>query len=502
MLSTLALAALALLPQSKGEDVLILNDGRMLDQLKVEMAEGGYLLRFNNGEVFVPEDLVREAVVAGEEFVPVTEEEKAQFERGKVPFEGKWVSASKRTKEIEKRLKAKRAMLEDYRSHQLWRNRYQEETKHFEFEHTVPPHVFERYRDLMEAYFRSFCKDWKVKQPKDLGKLKVCFYADEELFWQVSSAGPGVLGYFRFVDPLELNFFYERLAPAFTEEVMFHEANHYLQKLIRPDFSYPHFPGESVAEFYGASRYDHEKDKIESGLILNGRLTEVMTDISGGEWMPLEKLVSTSRLYEHYTWGWTLVHFLMNDKRYEDRFRKFMRGLAFDKKVKREQMGLGLETVSGEEVFRAFKTYLKIKSDEELAQLEKEWHAYIQDELHLEGSSGLEEAAFAASKTGRPIRARRLFQEAIDAGSASAMAHNRYAELLLQEDDYEQAVANWTEASQLDPVAGRYYAARGRALIRWDKKKNLEEGRRLIRLALELDPDDAAVRSAAKRYLD
>ncbi|MBL7008694.1 MAG: hypothetical protein ISR76_06825 [Planctomycetes bacterium] len=502
MSSILVCALLALLPQGSGNDVLLLRDGRMLDQLKAEVVEGGYELTFVNGKVFVQQELVTEALLQGVEFVPRTEEEKAQFAAGKVPFEGKWVSAAKRERELQKRLAEKRATLEDYRAHEIWRNRYQEATKYFEFEHTTPPHVFERYRDLMEAYFKSFMKDWKVKQPKELGRLKVCFYADKDLFMQVSGAGPNTLGYFRFVEPLELNFYYDRLSPADTEEVMFHEANHYLQKLIKTDFSYPHFPGESVAEYYGASHYDQETGKIETGRVLNGRLTEVLNDIAAGEWMPLEKLITTERMYQHYTWGWALAHFLMNHPKHKGDFRKFVLGLAFDGDVKRERTGFGFETVTQQEVFNTFRRYLKLKTDEDVKKLEKEWHDYIKDDLKLEGTSGLEKAAFSAVRYGRPIRAKRLFQEAIDSGNASAMARHAYADLLSDDREYQAAVEQWQAATEIDPLIGRFYACRGDALIRLDKSENLEEGRRLIRLAMELDPDDRVVQFYAGVHLD
>ena len=56
---------------------------------------------------------------------------------------------------------------------------------HFDFEYTLPPHVFARYRDLLEASFTEFAKQWKITFPQE--KLKVCFYPDEddwrELIW-------------------------------------------------------------------------------------------------------------------------------------------------------------------------------------------------------------------------------------------------------------------------------------------------------------------------------
>ena len=46
------------------------------------------------------------------------------------------------------------------------------------------------------------------------------------------------------------------------------------------EFSYPHFPGEAIAEYYGSSQYDAKTKKLTTGLILEGRLTEVKNDIA------------------------------------------------------------------------------------------------------------------------------------------------------------------------------------------------------------------------------
>src|SRR5690606_28461218 len=119
------------------------------------------------------------------------------------------------------------------------------------------------------------------------------FYTDYQQFLQVSGASFGVLGYFRFVTPMDLNFFYDRTDVRFIEEVMYHETNHYLQKLLAIDFKMPHFPGESLAEFYGASDYDLETRKFSTGLVLEGRLNEVKQDLIEGEVWGLQKLVST-----------------------------------------------------------------------------------------------------------------------------------------------------------------------------------------------------------------
>jgi tetratricopeptide (TPR) repeat protein len=471
-------------------DILCLKDGRILDGPTMRQADGGIEVHFENGTVFVSEDLIMEAIIEGDStFVPKTDFEKQQAEKGLVPFQGRWMSPSKRDREIEKYFKKRRAAIADEEAHRLWRNRRTEKTKHFEFEYTVPQHIFERYRDLMEAYFTVFAKTWKVRQPRSVGRLKVCFYIDRDTFAQIGGAGRGAAGYFRYVPPMELNFYYDRFDPEFTEDVMFHETNHYLTKLINLDFSYPHFPGESLAEYYGASEYDPETKKITYGLIQEGRLTDIQTYITADKIMKLEKLIKTERMYEHYNWGWSLVHFLMSDPRYQKKFQKFVIDLAKGKDIRRDTYG-GLKIVRGEEIFRVFKKHLGLKSKEDLEWLEGEWHTYVKEKLKLVSPRGKEKAAAAAKAAipPRPIRAKRLFKEAIDEGSTNPLAFHKYAELLVDDKKYEEAFNMWQRAIELDPLNPQFYAKLGREKAKRGDKK---EGARLMQLAIEIDPDYA-----------
>ena len=216
--------------------------------------------------------------------------------------------------------------------------------------------------------------------------------------------------------------------------------------------------------------------------------------------MSLDEML-TERMYEHYTWGWTFVHFLMNDKRYEKKFRKFYIGLANDKKVKRVQMGVdSLKTVEQSEVKGVLMDYLGLKDDEDFLELEAEWHAYVRDELHVTSSHGLEKAAENALRYDRPIRAKRLFEEAIAAGDASALAHHRFAELLTSgrlskkdsEENWIAARKHWETAIEMSPMTGEYYFALGLELRDRDE---LDEGLRLMALAAEIDPSNRQMRS-------
>jgi hypothetical protein len=472
-------------------DVLLLKDGRIIEGKPLVRDGEAVAVKFENGEVRVPKELVLEAVIENEALgEPASAEEAEQRKKGMVRFEGRWVTQRARDDAIGKRIAERKRAAEELKGYRLWRNAREERTKNFAYKHNVPAEVFASYRDLMETYFKDFCRAWKVKPSKDQPPLAVNLYYDydgPDGFLQVSGAGWGVLGYFRYVEPMDLNFYYDRLDPRGTEEVMFHEANHYLQKLIDVRFSYPHFPGESLAEFYGASSWDPQTKKITTGLVLEGRLVEVQTDISAGKWVGLEALASTEDMYEHYTWGWSLVHFLMNREALAAKFQKFVLALPSAKDVKRETEGFGLTTVRQADVFAAFKLYMGLKDADAVRELERQWHAYVRDELKVTSARGLEQAAMTASRTypPRPIRAKRLFKEALDKGSENPVAFHRYGQLLAADGEKAAARELFEKALARDPLEASFYDSLASVL----PASESAESERLRKLAQEIEPN-------------
>jgi tetratricopeptide (TPR) repeat protein len=254
----------------------------------------------------------------------------------------------------------------------------------------------------------------------------------------------------------------------------------------------PHFPGESLAEYYGASSWDDKQKKLTVGLIQEGRLAEVESDIAGGDMMSLEKLITTDGMYEHYTWGWSLVHFLMNSEKYGKKFQRFVTTLALGKDVKREVTNFGgerLSAVDGPEILRVFMKSLDLRDKPALAALEADWHKYVRSELQFVTPHGMETAGFKAISTypARPIRAKKLLQQAIDAGSKNALAYNKLAEIIVQDGEIDRAIELWRKSIELDPLTAHFYSNLGHALI---KKGKQDEGKRMVALAKELDPDD------------
>jgi len=291
---------------------------------------------------------------------------------------------------------------------------------------------------------------------------------------------------------------------------MFHEANHYLQSLLNPEVKMPHFPGESLAEYYGASHWDPKTKKLTIGLVQAGRLAEVQDDVAAGNMFSLEKMLNgaTDRsMYEHYTWGWSFVHFLMSRDKYAAKFQRFVSTLANGKDVKRGNPS-GKDNVAGvesAEVVRVFMKCLELKDKAALAALEKEWHAYVKDELKCDSLRGIEMAGLqvaAGSFPARPIRATKLLKAAVEKGSKNPQVYVRLANLVdsgegSDKPDAKAAVDLLKKAIELDPLAADTYADLGRVYQHEGRK---EEGKKLMKLALELDPDNPWLEFALREH--
>jgi hypothetical protein len=473
-------------PARADDDILCLKDGRIFCGPKMARVAGGVEVLYKAGKVFVSQDLIQDAVLAEDlKISPLTDEEKEKTSQGFVRFENKWVTPKQREETLQKRILEHKKVLEEMRNHGEWRNRYVEDGKYFHFEYTVPQRIFEPYRDEMEAYFAEFAKTWKIQPPKNNFRLPVCFYSDEQSFLQIGGVPKGVLGYF---DPSrkDLNIFYERLDPVLSEDVMFHEANHYLQSLVEPHFWIPHFPGESLAEYYGASQWDPVKKKLTVGLMQEGRLCQIQSDIAAGNLMDLAKLVSTHDLFEHYSWGWSLVHFLMNDSRYASKFMKFFLALPEAKGVQREEAAFGMYTIKQEDVLTIFMREFGLKDANALRKMDAEWHNYIESKLQLVSYRGYERAGLEAKREKRNIRATRLLKTAIEKGSKNPLVFLALGAIYGDDKKDREALDAWKKALEIDPFAEKVYAKMAVQLKGSDKK----ESNRLRALAVELGADD------------
>jgi tetratricopeptide (TPR) repeat protein len=221
------------------------------------------------------------------------------------------------------------------------------------------------------------------------------------------------------------------------------------------------------------------------GHVQDGRLTEVMTDIQGGEEKKLEAYLQDQLGYDDYTWGWSFVHFMMETPKYQPKFKKFFLAIARDKDIARTGEGFH-RTVAGPEILKAFKRIMGI---DDLAALEQEWYAHIKS-LEFGSVRGYERAGLSALSTGREIKAEKYFKLALEKGTKNPAVFLRYAGLLTRKDRAEEAVELLKKGLPHDPLNAQMYAALGRATRRLDGEENQAQGKRWLELARELDPDD------------
>jgi len=470
----------------------------------------GVVVHFDNGDVFIEEVRIQDTTARREGLEgEISEEDRQKLAEGQVRDpEGRWVSQRVASRRFAALHKAREEMIADAKAHRKWANHYEESTRNFIFQYTVDPAVVRSYMDLLEAYLKYFTKEWRISKPRGMGKLKVCFYHDREYFHQVSGAGPGTLAYFRFVEPIELDFFFDRMDPEFGVAVMFHEANHYLTHLIKPSFSYPRWVDESLAEYYGASTWDPVSKKMTVGNIQEGRLAVIheaigLNRIAGSgtgtadeedqKWQDLEELISLpqSRFTSlHYAWGWSFIHFLFHgeDGKYSSNFRRFYKDLATKRGIKRIPFRAGMEQVAPAEQIKQLKKYLKIK---DLKVLEEQWHDYVRG-LKVTGYRGKHLAGQIALRENMPIKAQRLFKEALEAGSTNPLTYYYLGEAYYRKSEYRAAYAAYEKVAEADPLNGMIYVRMARCKDRMDGDHD-DEVSRLRRLALEVDPDNYSV---------
>jgi len=462
-------AALALLIVSSqglaGQDSLQLTDGRFVTGPTMTATDDGVVIHLQHGNVSVPSHLVKEVTVVANAGMTegLSAADKKKVARGLVKFEGKWVSAKDRDRRVKKRAKEIQDRIAEALEHSNWEKKYVSQSKYFKFHYTIDPDIMQWWADLMDGYYKEFSSYWGgIKPPPGFGKLDVKFFHNQDYYDQVTGmAGTG--GFFRFVPPLELDFYYDRLDEDWTLNVMFHEANHYLTWLMAPKYKFPTWLNEGMAEYYGASIWDPKKKKLEVGGLLEGRLANVQQEILGGTWVGLEELINvphSSFSGRYYGWAWTLVHYLMHSKKYKKNFKKMVRAFPRDESQDRERLapgGYNMTQHPPSSQIPIIKKFLKVKS---LDALEKEWHDYIK-QLEPASARGFFAFGKTALRDGMPIKATRMLKKALDMGYDSPMLYINYAKALQQrpkkdksarQADYRQAVDYVEKAIEKDPV--------------------------------------------------
>ena len=488
----MTLASLALAPICRA-DSLFFNDGRYYEVPRIEEQEQELHVVYPHGTVIVDRTLVKDYYIErdGAAIKPKNEEEARMLDKGLVPYEGRWIPKGRREALIKKRNEENRLKLEEYRKHQNWRDRYKESTKHFEFEFTVPEDVGAEYMEMFEAYYGIFAKDWKISQPRGK-KLKVCFYNNASDFRRIGNVSRGVLGYFRFVEPIELNFFYERRDQRLTLDVLFHELNHYLFHLYTKDnWQLASWLDEGMAEYYGASEWDPQTGKMSVGHIQEGRLVRLMDVIDGGELQSLEGLMREPSIdATQYAWSWSLCHMLLETPKYSAKFKKYLEKMARGRADREPNpRNSSFQWVKRDHAIEQFQKMLGIP---DLDAFEKTWHDYIR-QLDVESARGYHSAALFCQRYDRPLRAMKYFQQAVDMYSSNPSTYEAFGKLLIQEEKYRDAIEILRTGTKLDPMNPHLYMSLGQAYRKLEGGDNMETGKNLQVLAFEMEPNDVGL---------
>ncbi len=489
----LALTLALVLGGAAVADSLLYNDGRFYEVPKLEQgSDGNFIVRYEHGSIVVPADLVKEFFIlqVGGEYTPRNEDEKEKVAKGLVPYEGRWIHSTHRDRLIsEMNLKRKEAMAE-LKAHQIWRNRYKKSTKHFAFEYTVPDEVGETYMDMFEAFYGFAKKEWRISQG-NTGKLKVCFYNNKRDFERIGNVPRGVLGYFKFVAPYELNVFYERRDEKLTLDVVFHEANHYIMRLfVKPKFTLPPWASEGLAEYYGASDWDPVTKKMTVGRLQEGRLINLTDEMDGGKMQSLRGLFGEVRVSAiQYAWSWSLHHMLLESKKYKNKYKKFVTTVARSNSVKREPWP-GNPNYLWPVPTLATALFQRTLGIKDLDAFEQQWYDYIRS-LKVESDRGYHRAGTFCIRYDRPVRACLYFKKALELGSKNPSTFEEYARVLIRRSKYTEAADVLTSGTKIDPLNPYFYYQMGQAHRRMDGEKNKELGQRYIDLAREMSPDDS-----------
>jgi hypothetical protein len=145
------LAALLFAPPALG-DIVVLKDGRSIEDIKARKDGEFFVLQYPHGDVRIPATQVKDAFIeVNGVFEPRTDEEKEKVAQGLVPYKDKWVRKDQRDAAVKKEQEAKKKKIAELKAHSEWRNRYKASTANFTFEYTMTPDVAQNYMDLMEA---------------------------------------------------------------------------------------------------------------------------------------------------------------------------------------------------------------------------------------------------------------------------------------------------------------------------------------------------------------
>ena len=510
-----ALAALAA-PAAEAApfDKVLLKDGRLIEGKLLDSDDPAYIrLQLSGVEIPIRNELVDKTFVEDlENYVPKNKQEEEYLAKGWVLFEGRWMARTRRETELRKRKAKEDKAIEQARKEQRWSNAKQESRRRFEVTSNAPQDVMDDYVERLEDYYKNFLDHWNIKLSPSVLKKKQKFflYRNAEDFQKITESRPGVLGFFNWVKG-ELHLFHSTMEPEFTISVLYHEGNHLLTHLIDPNFRYPTWMNEGMAEYYGSAVVDEDGDFIVGGLQY-GRIATLRTDQAKDDFRRLRDILMLEQADyggREYAYGWSFVHFLMEHPKYATPFRKFFGGLPENKDIEVQNQS-GATVIAGKEYsivianpdLASVAAALEKRLGKSVEELEEEWLEYIAQAYGDLTAPAYYDAARLSRFNGGGseeslIQALEYYEKAVGLQSENPNCYREFAEFLRHGGTSDVQIANpdlpraWAmiqKAMELDPINPFNYTEAAGILMENSEVQDLDMALAMTETARALGP--------------
>ena len=544
---------LALLGEPALADRVITDDGRVIQPKKARPKDGGYLLEFEMGEIFVADPARLKAVeIEGDmsEYVPQNEDEKTKLAQGFVRYQGKWLSKPAYEDELRKAFQSSKARADDLAEHADFHNAWKKETRHFMVSTNSSPELLEYYCELLEAYYSLMDDRFKINPSPSLRrtKMEVNIWKSRAEFYKANRStygiSPGVAGFFMpIVGSMggSLNFYHDYQEPAISNWVSLHECTHLLTYLIDPQYVPQIWLNEAVADLFGSSKIERDakgKLRIIPGQLQTDRVLTVQQAIADDKSIPLADLFLIERedftAFE-YAHAWSFVYFLNESsperRKAFDRFFKdiytLKKGIQAETVPHYDKSGTG-KRVPPEEIRRVVLDALSTK---DVQSLDREWKQFIAA-IPVEGPQArfkrgwmaiLQGSVFdedEAKMKAKIAAAKADLDAAIEAGIKDARAWWARSKLLMLQGQEEASRKDLLAAIEHDPLNAGYRYELGTMMvggavvlsgmgidieIEGDDEKGYQEApeaQEPLGLAMELAPDNPVYRRTYEKYME
>lgn len=521
---TITLLGLALLAApSTAFDLVLLKDGRLVEgKLITDGSDGTVVLRLPGADIPISMDLIDKTYIEDlEDYVPKSKKEEEQIKKGRVLFEGSWMSRTRRESKLRERQEAQAAALEQSKLSHDWRNHKTVEKRHLVIRSNCTDEVIEEFGELLEAYYKSFTDYWNIKLAPSEGKEKMNFYLyrTKDDFHRVTQTPPYIGGFFSRADR-ELQLYYDIDDPREAQETLLHEGNHWLTYLIDTGYDYPLWMNEGMAEYYGTAAIN-EEGEFELGGLQYGRIVSLRNDETNGNVLGLRDVLLKEKFTaREYAVSWSFVHFLMESEEYGRAFRAFFKGLPGNRDIETVNRSYSNVTGSIKEPNQAsLAAALEKQLGKSIEELEEEWRlhqtqAYGELTANAYFLAAIISARSPLDDDEHIVKAMEYYQKAVDLGIEQARCYTNYAEMLrkggVDERGYTAIVAEpqpakaWEmiqRAIELDPVNPLNYTEAAGILILDGPTQDLDRAFNMVETALALNSTDYTLRALTSELI-